>query len=123
MFRSARVEAVAGELLVRELYEEHGRAVLAYATRLTGDHHAAEAVAEETLIRAWRCPEAFGSGGDRVRGLLLATANDVVLERSGRRSATSPRRARSASVRLPAVVRSTIRKIKVCRMNAVRTSA
>ncbi|MEO6089328.1 MAG: sigma factor [Umezawaea sp.] len=120
MFRSARAEAVAGELLVRELYEEHGRAILAYATRLTGDHNLAEHVAEETLVRAWRYSEGIGLGGGWVRGWLLATAENVVRERSGR---SSPWHTRSQPVRLPAVVRSAIRKIKVSRMNAVRTPA
>lgn len=122
MFRSARAEAVAGELLVRKLYEEHGLAILTYATRLTGDRHAAEAVAEETLVRAWRYSDAIGLGGDWVRGWLLTTAENVVLERSGTCPTAPPCPARSQPVRLPAVLRSAIRKIKVSRMNAVRTS-
>jgi RNA polymerase sigma-70 factor (ECF subfamily) len=122
VFRSARAEAVAGELLVRKLYDEHGLAILTYATRLTDDRHTAEAVAEETLVRAWRYSEAIGSGGDWVRGWLLTTAENVVLERSGKCSAAPPCRPRSEPVRLPAVVRSAIRKFKVSRMNAVRTS-
>ncbi len=121
MFRSARAEAVAGELLVRKLYEEHGRAILAYATRLTGDLRTAEDVVEETLVRAWRYSDAITQGGDWVRGWLLTTAENVVLERYGKCS-TSPWRARSEPFRLPAVFRSAIRKAKVGRMNAVRTS-
>jgi RNA polymerase sigma-70 factor (ECF subfamily) len=121
VFRSARAEAVAGELLVRKLYEEHGLAILTYATRLTGDRHVAEAVAEETLVRAWRYSDAIGLGGDWVRGWLLTTAENVVLERSGTCPAP-PCPTRSQPVRLPAVLRSAIRKIKVSRMNAVRTS-
>ncbi|HWO64008.1 MAG TPA: sigma factor [Umezawaea sp.] len=121
MFRSARAEAVAGELLVRKLYEEHGRAILAYATRLTGDRHRAEGVVEETLVRAWRYSDAIVLGGDWVRGWLLSTVENVVLERSAERSAP-PWRARAEPVRLPAVLRTAIRKVKVSRMNAVRTS-
>jgi len=121
VFRSARAEAIAGELLVRKLYEEHGRAILAYATRLTGDRHVAEDVAEETLVRAWRYSDAIVLGGDWVRGWLLSTVENVVLERSAERSAP-PWRARTEPVRLPAVLRTAIRKVKVSRMNAVRTS-
>lgn len=121
MVRSARAEAVAGELLVRRLYEEHGRAILAYATRLTGDRGAAEGVVEETLVRAWRYSDAIVLGGDWVRGWLLATVHNVVLEGSSERSAP-PWRVKAEPVRLPAVLRSAIRKVKVSRMNAVRTS-
>jgi RNA polymerase sigma-70 factor (ECF subfamily) len=121
VFRSARAEAVAGELLVRKLYEEHGRAILAYATRLTGDRYAAENVAEETLVRAWRYSDAMVVGGDWVRGWLLSTVENVVLEGAGERSAP-PWRTRTQPVRLPAVLRTAIRKVKVSRMNAVRTS-
>lgn len=120
MFRSARAEAVAGEMLVRKLYEEHGRAILAYATRLTGDRAQGEAVAEETLVRAWRYSEAMTQGGDWVRGWLLTTTKNIVLERSGKCATVD--RVRPEPVRLPTVVRTAIRKIKVSRMNAVRTS-
>ena len=36
--------SVADEALVRAVFEEHGRALLAYATRLLGDRQAAEDV-------------------------------------------------------------------------------
>ena len=120
MFRSARAEAVAGEMLVRKLYEEHGRAILAYATRLTGDRAKGEAVAEETLVRAWRYSETMMQGGDWVRGWLLTTTENIVRERSDRCS--TGERAGPEPIRLPTVVRAAIRKIKVSRMNAVRTS-
>ena len=42
------------EALIKSVHEEHGHALLAYATRLTGDRAAAEDVVQETLIRAWR---------------------------------------------------------------------
>src|SRR5689334_19373536 len=59
--RPQRAERVRDEALVRSLYEEHGRSLLAYATRLTGDHAAAEDVVQETLVRAWRHAEAMVS--------------------------------------------------------------
>ncbi|PRY35162.1 sigma factor [Umezawaea tangerina] len=117
LFRSTRAEVVAGELLVRRLYQEHGRALLAYATRLTGDPRIAEDVAEETLVRAWRYSEAITTGGDWVRGWLLDTAENVVCEMSARRA-----RPRPEPARLPTAVRSAVRRFKVNRMNAVRTS-
>src|SRR5215217_2461189 len=57
-----------GEALIRSLYEEHGRSVLAYATRLTGDRAAAEDVAQETFLRAWKHHEKLVEGQGSVRG-------------------------------------------------------
>ncbi|MEU3619877.1 sigma factor [Streptomyces sp. NPDC006872] len=42
------------EVLVRALYAEHGKALLAYATRLAGDRAVGEDIVQETLVRAWR---------------------------------------------------------------------
>jgi RNA polymerase sigma-70 factor (ECF subfamily) len=48
---------------VRALYETHGSALLSYLMRLTkGDRHRAEDLLQETLIRAWRHPEARVDG-------------------------------------------------------------
>lgn len=46
----------ADEVLVRRVFEEHGAALLAYASRLVGDRVRGEAVAREVLVRAWRDP-------------------------------------------------------------------
>jgi RNA polymerase sigma-70 factor (ECF subfamily) len=44
---------------IRELYEAHGAALMTYLVRLTrGDRHRAEDILQETLVRAWRHPEA-----------------------------------------------------------------
>ncbi|SER88930.1 Sigma-70 region 2 [Lentzea xinjiangensis] len=73
-------DTVADEVLIRRLFEDHGRAVLTYATRLCEDRAAAEDVVQETLLRAWRRPgELLGSKG-AVRGWLLAVAHSVVTE-------------------------------------------
>lgn len=77
----------AGEALVRALYEEHGRALLAYATRLTRDRAAAEDVVQETLMRAWRHPEVLVNGRGSVRGWLLTVARNLVTDRIRARSA------------------------------------
>jgi RNA polymerase sigma-70 factor (ECF subfamily) len=76
----------AAEALVRSLYEEHGRSVLAYATRLTGDRAAAEDVLQETLVRAWKhADDLTGSGS--VRGWLLTVARNIVIDRARARGA------------------------------------
>jgi len=78
---------VRGEDLVRQLYAEHGRSLLAYATRLTGDVPAAEDVVQETLVRAWKhADDLRGSGKGSVRGWLLTVARNLVIDRSRARA-------------------------------------
>ncbi len=83
---SRKREAAADEALIRSLYEEHGRALLAYATRLTGDRAAAEDVVQETLVRAWRHPDALVNGKGSVRGWLLTVARNIVTDRARARA-------------------------------------
>ncbi len=82
-----RRQEAADEALVRALFEEHGRAVLAYATRLTGDRAAAEDVTQETLLRAWRHPESLLNGKGSVRGWLLTVARNIITDRARARAA------------------------------------
>ncbi|RZQ63790.1 sigma-70 family RNA polymerase sigma factor [Amycolatopsis suaedae] len=83
-------EPAADEALVRSVYEEHGRALLAYATRLTGDRAAAEDVVQETLVRAWRNPDVLVNGKGSVRGWLLTVARNLVTDRARARAARPP---------------------------------
>ncbi|MFE9257660.1 sigma-70 family RNA polymerase sigma factor [Streptomyces sp. NPDC006879] len=69
------------EALIRSVYEEHGNALLAYATRLTGDRSAAEDIVQETLIRAWRHSEVLVNGKGSVRGWLLTVTRNIVTDR------------------------------------------
>lgn len=75
------------EALVHAVYQEHGRALLAYATRLTGDRAAAEDVVQETLIRAWRHPEVLTNGKGSTRGWLLTVTRNIVTDRIRARAA------------------------------------
>ncbi|QRP45729.1 sigma-70 family RNA polymerase sigma factor [Amycolatopsis sp. FDAARGOS 1241] len=77
---------VADEALVRTLFEEHGKAMLAYATRLLGDRAAAEDVVQEALVRAWRNPESLNNGKGSVRGWLLTVVRNLVIDRVRARS-------------------------------------
>ena len=79
--------AAQDEALVRALYEEHGRSLLAYATRLTGDRAAAEDVVQETLLRAWRHAEDIVNGKGSVRGWLLTVARNIITDRARARAA------------------------------------
>jgi RNA polymerase sigma-70 factor (ECF subfamily) len=87
VLRSRRKQADADEALVRSLYEEHGRALLAYATRLTSDRAAAEDIVQETLVRAWKHPEVLVNGKGSVRGWLLTVARNIVTDRARARAA------------------------------------
>ena len=78
------------EALIRAVYEEHGQAVLAYATWLTGDRAAAEDVLQETLVRLWRHSGILVNGRGSVRGWLLTVARRIVVDRA-RMTAARPR--------------------------------
>lgn len=82
VLRARSREADSDEALIRGVYEEHGRALVAYATRLTGDHAAAEDVVQETLLRAWKHPEALLNGKGSTRGWLLTVARNIVIDRA-----------------------------------------
>ncbi|GAA0620961.1 sigma-70 family RNA polymerase sigma factor [Kutzneria viridogrisea] len=71
---------------MRSLYEEHGRSLLAYATRLTGDRAAAEDVVQETLVRAWKHAEDMVDNKGSVRGWLLTVARNIITDRARARA-------------------------------------
>jgi RNA polymerase sigma-70 factor (ECF subfamily) len=81
ILRSRARQSTSDEALIRALYEEHGRALLAYATRLTGDGAAAEDVVQETLIRAWRHSDVLSNGQGSVRGWLLTVTRNIITDR------------------------------------------
>ncbi|MEW1568896.1 sigma factor [Streptomyces sp. NPDC093509] len=63
------------------LSREHGRAVLAYATRLAGDQTAGESVVRETRLGAWRDPQGVGETSSPQRGWLSRTARNLSAHR------------------------------------------
>ncbi|MBA8925027.1 RNA polymerase sigma-70 factor (ECF subfamily) [Kutzneria viridogrisea] len=83
---SRRGRRPSDEALVRSLYEEHGRSLLAYATRLTGDRAAAEDVVQETLVRAWKHAEDMVDNKGSVRGWLLTVARNIITDRARARA-------------------------------------
>jgi RNA polymerase sigma-70 factor (ECF subfamily) len=86
-FRRQGQEA-ADEALIRSMYAEHGRTMLAYATRmLGGDRAAAEDVVQEALLRAWRNAGVLTNGRGSVRGWLLTVVHNLVVDRVRARSA------------------------------------
>jgi RNA polymerase sigma-70 factor, ECF subfamily len=76
------------EQLLRQLHDDHAPALLRYATRLTdGDLQRAEDVVQETLLRAWRHPEALQPGSGSIRGWLLTVARHVAVDQHRARRA------------------------------------
>ncbi|MEV4760707.1 sigma-70 family RNA polymerase sigma factor [Micromonospora sp. NPDC049559] len=72
--------------MIRSWYEEHGAALLAYGTRLTGDRAAAEDVLQETLIRAWRHSAKLSELDGSVRGWLFTVARNIITDRARARA-------------------------------------
>lgn len=83
-------ETSQDEALIRALYNTHGQAVLAYATRMTGDRAAGEDVTQETFLRAWRHPDVLVNGKDHVRGWLFKVARNIVIDRVRAQKARPP---------------------------------
>jgi RNA polymerase sigma-70 factor (ECF subfamily) len=78
---------------LRALFDQHARALLGYALRLTdGDRGRAEDIVQETLLRAWRNLDRL-KGGDRpVRPWLFTVAQHLAVDEH------RARRARPAEV-------------------------
>ncbi|HET6257194.1 sigma-70 family RNA polymerase sigma factor [Pseudonocardia sp.] len=88
---------MADEALVRSLFNEHGKAMLGYATRLTNDRAAAEDVVQEALLRAWRSPDSLVNSKGSVRGWLLTVVRNIIIDRARARNARPTEVAESPS--------------------------
>jgi RNA polymerase sigma-70 factor (ECF subfamily) len=73
--------------LLRAIFAEHGDALYAHALRLaSGDRQRAEDLVQETLLRAWRHPEALDPDRGSVRAWLFTTARNLAIDSWRRRS-------------------------------------
>ena len=91
---------VADEAFVRALYAEHGGALLRYALHLTGgDRQRAEDLVQETIVRAWRHPEALTG---QARPWLFAVARNLAVDSYRARQARPPETGQAALDLLPA---------------------
>ncbi len=76
--------------VLRELHDAHGGALWRYVLSLTGgDRSRAQDVVQETLLRAWRNPQAFSPERGSPRAWLYSVARRIVID--DRRSARSRR--------------------------------
>jgi RNA polymerase sigma-70 factor (ECF subfamily) len=88
--KAAEPSADVGDAdLLRTLFREHSRSVLAYAQRLTGDRFAAEDIVQETFLKVWK-NSAMLSEVRSVRGWLLTIAHNIFVDRARARSARPP---------------------------------
>jgi RNA polymerase sigma-70 factor, ECF subfamily len=95
------VGPTADDRLLRALYAEHGGPLFGYILRLTGgDRQQAEDVVQETLLRAWRHPEALT--GRPVRPWLFTVARNLVVDAHRARQARPPEAGEAALAVLPA---------------------
>ncbi|HEY3560172.1 MAG TPA: sigma-70 family RNA polymerase sigma factor [Kribbella sp.] len=76
------------EHALAELYAEHGKALLCFAERFTGDRGRAEDIVQETFLRAWRHLPRLLDDDRPVRRWLFQVARRLLIDA-----------ARSASVR------------------------
>ena len=67
--------------LLRELHDQHARALWAFVVQLTrGDHGRAQDVVQETLLRAWRNPRVLAQADGSARGWLFTVARRIVID-------------------------------------------
>jgi RNA polymerase sigma factor (sigma-70 family) len=85
----ARRLAGGDETALAELYDRYAPVVLGVALRVTGDHGAAEEVAQEVFADAWRSADRFDAGRGGWQGWLATVAHrrgvDWVRAESARR--------------------------------------
>ncbi len=73
--------------LLRALHAEHGDALYAHALRLTGSRDRAEDLVQETMLRAWRHPDALDPTRGSVRAWLFTTCRNLAIDAWRRRPA------------------------------------
>lgn len=78
---ATRCAAADAEQFVRELYAEHGTALLTYAARrLDNDWHRAQDLVQETAVRAWRHGPSLILSEDGIRPWLFRVLQNLVID-------------------------------------------
>ena len=72
--------AVEPAAVLRRLHEEHGAALLSFASRLTRNPDLARDVVQDVLLRAWRHPEIDGTDGRATRAWLFTVTRNLVID-------------------------------------------
>lgn len=97
---AARSE-ILDESALRLLYAEHAGPLLAYLITLTKDRARAEDLLQETMLRAWRRPEAFEPDRGPVRAWLRTVARNLVIDDVRARAARPQERELAEAVNEP----------------------
>jgi RNA polymerase sigma-70 factor, ECF subfamily len=85
---SRRPPGVIDDAALRQLWDEHAGALLAFALTLTGgDRGAAEDVVQETVLRAWQHADALDPARGPARPWLMTVARRVLIDQHRARSA------------------------------------
>jgi RNA polymerase sigma-70 factor (ECF subfamily) len=80
--KDVKVAERADPEAIRTLYADYGPALFGYVLRLlNGDRQQAEDIVQETLLRAWRHPEALDPALGDVRPWLWTVARRLVIDR------------------------------------------
>jgi RNA polymerase sigma-70 factor (ECF subfamily) len=94
----------AEDSALRALYEQHAGPLFAYALRLTGgDRGRSEDIVQETLLRAWRHPQALDPERGPVRSWLFTVARNVAVDAHRARKARPTEVGDEALAVVPAV--------------------
>ncbi|MEV5413105.1 sigma-70 family RNA polymerase sigma factor [Thermopolyspora sp. NPDC052614] len=80
--RMIRGDAAERDRHLGALVREHEKALLAYAEKLLNDHHLAQDIVQETLVRAWHNAERLVESEGSVRGWLLTVARNLVIDQA-----------------------------------------
>ena len=95
--------ATTDEALVRTLYEQYAGPLLGFVVHLLGgDRHRAEDIVQETLLRAWRHPEALSADRGDLRPWLFTVARNLVIDSARARRARPPEVGDASLSQLPA---------------------
>ena len=104
MVQGVAAVSSAEDAALRLLYEQHAAPLLAYALRLTGgDRGRSEDIVQETLLRAWRHPEALDPDRGPVRSWLFTVARNVAVDAHRARRARPTEVGDEALALVPAV--------------------
>src|SRR5437870_3293259 len=99
----ARAPEAVDEVLLRRLWDEHAGPLLGFVLRLTGgDRGRAEDVVQETLLQAWRHPEALDPARGPVRPWLFTVARRTAIDHYRARQARPPEAGDEGLASLPA---------------------